>query len=139
MIEVVLDIKEISTKDEFILYVSSKIGLPYEGLNGNWDAFTDDFREIQYKEFTDFKEYNGWTNYEQYLILKETNAEYGLKNSDGVRDDLKLIFINFLPFFMKHKDIAMVFLEIFAEVREEAKEFKKETDILLDIDICIKS
>ena len=150
MIEVVLDFKEVFIEDdvrldlqemlieeEFILYISEKIGLPYEGLNGNWDAFADDFREIQYKEF---QKYDGWENDERrYLFLKDLNAEYGLTNSDGVRDDLKLIFINFLPFFIKNQKMVMTFLEIFAEEREEAKENKQETDVLLDMEICIKS
>ena len=149
MIEVVLDFKEVFIEDdvrldlqemlieeEFILYISEKIGLPYEGLNGNWDAFADDFREIQYKEF---QKYDGWGNDKDYLFFKKLNAEYGLTNSDGVRDDLKLIFINFLPFFIKNKKLVMTFLEIFAEEREEAKENKQETDVLLDMEICIKS
>ena len=73
------------------------------------------------------------------MFLKDLNAEYGLTNRDGVRDDLKLIFINFLPFFIKNKKLVMTFLEIFAEEREEAKENKQEADVLLDMEICIKS
>lgn len=146
MIEIVLDFKDISTKDEFISYISSKIGLPYEGLNANWDGFTDFLREIQYREFMpyveftgDSKEYNEWSSYQGYLIAKDNNAEFGLRNDDGIRDDLKLIFINFLPFFTKYKDIATIFLEIFSGVRGEAVEYKKDTDILVDMEICIKS
>ena len=135
--DVALDLKEMRIKDKFVLYIRKKIGLPYEGLNGNWDGFTDDFREIQYKEF---QKYDGWENDERrYLAFKKLNAEYGLTNSDGVRDDLKLIFINFLPFFIKNKKLVMTFLEIFAEEREEAKENKQEADVLLDMEICIKS
>ena len=135
--DVALDLKEMRIKDKFVLYIRKKIGLPYEGLNGNWDGFTDDFREIQYKEF---QKYDGWENDERrYLAFKELNAEYGLTNSDGVRDDLKLIFINFLPFFIKNQKMVMTFLRIFAKIREEAKEYKQETDVLLDMEICIKS
>ena len=135
--DVALDLKEMRIKDKFVLYIRKKIGLHYEGLNGNWDGFTDDFREIQYKEF---QKYDGWENDERrYLFLKDLNAEYGLTNSDGVRDDLKLIFINFLPFFIKNQKMVMTFLRIFAKIREEAKEYKQETDVLLDMEICIKS
>ena len=106
----------------------------------NWDAFRDNIWTLRYKEWTEYREKDEWESYEEYLEEKELNSQYGVKNEQGLRDDLKLVFINFQPFFLKYRSVACQLLEILFGVIEETKKYSTDDgDDMLKMDIYIKS
>jgi len=117
MIEVVLDFKNIKTEEELLLYTREKLGLPYKNRVGKRDSFSDNFTGLFYPEIP--KDYKfslndewGWSDYNDYLIYKQTDEEIGHKNKEGVRDDLKIILINFYDFYHKNSSIVQKFIEV---------------------------
>jgi hypothetical protein len=105
-----------------------------------WDAFRDNIWILRYKEWTEYREKDEWESYEEYLEEKELNSQYGVKNEQGLRDDLKLVFINFQPFFLKYRSVACQLLEILFGVIEETKKYSTDDgDDMLKMDIYIKS
>ena len=149
MIEVVIDFKKIEQRYEIsnsnlsnvtVLFLSEKLGLPYKNRIGKWDAFRDNIWILRYKEWTEYREKDEWESYEEYLEEKELNSQYGVKNEQGLRDDLKLVFINFQPFFLKYRSVACQLLEILFGVIEETKKYSTDDgDDMLKMDIYIKS
>lgn len=141
MIEVELDFKKINTEQELILYLRKELGLPYEDSNGNINAFIDDFRILRIAEYETFNDIDEWKSKEEWEEYKKVDAQYGLKNKRGVRDNLLLIFINFRKFYLNHLSIATNFLEIiFNEIEYTGtlSVYEDGKDIL-DIQIIIKS
>jgi len=157
MIEVVIDFNEISFDNELlnkykdkkyshipktiksalIIYLCNKLNIP--SVFG-WDAFRDNIWILRYKEWTEYREKDEWESYEEYLEEKELNSQYGVKNEQGLRDDLKLVFINFQPFFLKYRSVACQLLEILFGVIEETKKYSTDDgDDMLKMDIYIKS
>jgi hypothetical protein len=150
MIEVVIDFNKVELKDygdagyvpsnikeAVINYVSHKLNIPEVG---NWDAFRDNIWILRYKEWIEYREKDEWESYEEYLEEKELNSQYGVKNEQGLRDDLKLIFVNFQPFFLKYRSVACQLLEILFGVIEETKKYSTDDgDDILKMDIYIKS
>ena len=118
MIEVVIDFKNIETQEDLVLHVREKLGLPYKNILGKWDAFIDDFRVILYKEYDKYN-IEDWKNYEEYLQYTKLDAQYGIKNEQNIRDDMRLIFINFKQFYIENFNIASLFLKIIFEEIEE--------------------
>jgi len=85
MIEVIIDFNKMPLKKEdFILELCNifHIGRVY-----GWDAFRDNFRIILYKEWDKYNN-EDWKSYEEYLQDKKEDAQYGIKNEQGVRDDI---------------------------------------------------
>jgi len=157
MIEVLIDFNEISFDNELlnkykdkkydhipktiksalIIYLCKKLNIP--SVFG-WDAFSDNIWPLRYKEWIEYREKDEWSNYEEYLKEKEINSSYGIKNGNGVRDDLKLVFINFQPFFLKYRSVACDLLEVLFDSIEETKEYSVDDgDDMLKMDIYIKS
>lgn len=141
MIEIILDFKDIKTEEELVLYARKKLGLPYKNRVGKWDAFIDDFRTILYKEWEEYNE-EDWNSYEDYLKEKKIDAQYGVKNEKGVRDDMRLVFINYRKFFLNKKTrwLATMFLEILFEEIELINSDEWRIDGMMNkIEICIRS
>ena len=153
MIEVVIDFSEIhinkndseeEKRAKFIGYVKRKLNLPWqEGWRGVWDAFSDNFSELFIPEIP--KDYKfsldddwGWSDYNDYLIYKQTDEEIGNKNKDGVRDDLKLILVNFYDFYYKHRTIAEHFIYVMLKTYSSAKN-NQWNDPVLGFELDIKS
>lgn len=155
MIEVVIDFNEIekeykNSNDELshilILHISKKFGLPYKNRIGKWDAFADNFSEYFYPELPEDYKYDpndewGWSDYEDYLNYKSSDKEMGIKNEKGRRDDLRMILINFYPFYNNYSSIAQTFLEYTIGIYSERcveKQFDDDDDCL-KFEFCIKS
>ena len=125
---------------EFILWLCEqlKIARVY-----GWDAFSDNFSELFVPEIP--KDYKfsldddwGWSDYNDYLIYKQTDEEIGNKNEDGVRDDLKLILVNFYDFYYKHRTIAEHFIHVILSTYSSSKN-NKWNDPVLGFELDIKS
>jgi len=103
----------------------------------NWDAFSDNFGDIIYKEIDlnslteEDKENNGLE------IIKSMN-ELGLKNEDGVRDDLEITLINFHEFKQRNSQVANDFLRIIQDTYEEMTRMEDEDEIV-KVNIVIES
>lgn len=145
MIEIVLDFKDIKTEYDLFRYAYKEligIEMPETSERGAvWDAFIDDFRTILYKEWGEYNE-EDWKSYDDYLRGKKLDAQYGIKNDKGVRDDMKLIFLNFRKFFLDKKTrwIAIMFLEIIFEEVELINSDEWRIDGMMnEIEVCIKS
>lgn len=142
MIKVTLDFKDIETKGDLIFYIGEKLNLATKGRNSssyipNWDAFSDNFGDIVYKEIDldtlteEDKENNGLE------IIKSMN-ELGLKNEDGVRDDLEISLINFNEFKQRNSQLANDFLHFTQDNYEEMKRMEDEDEIV-KVNIVIDS
>ena len=163
MIEVVIDFNELNVKDtdkysdiEYkvgrYLYKKLNIGpqnLPEEDPNGRgivWAAFSDNFTELFRPEIPEDYEYNpndewGWSDYQDYLNYLQEDREMGLKNEKGRRDDLRIIFVNFYPFYYKYPSIAQKLLENMVGSYAQSCIYKKydDDDDCLKFELCIKS
>lgn len=147
MIEVRLDFDEIKRmnflddyipddiRERLILFLSHKLNLP---LRIGWDAFRDFYRHLFFKEISIYKEEDGWRDYEDYLWQKKEDEYCGVKNNNGVRDDLKLVFVNFNKFRDKHPFLAKELLEFLDDVKEEMTGDVFEGDELFDDMLEIK-
>ena len=140
MIKVILDFKDITTERELIMYLNKKLELAprdylYVHSTPNWDAFADNFGDIIYKEF----DLNDLTDEEKENIewFKNMN-ELGLKNTDGVRDDLEITLINFNEFKQRNSEVANDFLRIIKDTYEEMKKMEDEDEIV-KVNIVIES
>lgn len=142
MIKVTLDFKNITTERELIMYLNKKLELAprdylYVHSDPNWDAFSDNFGDIIYKEIDlnslteEDKENNGLE------IIKSMN-ELGLKNEDGVRDDLEITLINFHEFKQRNSQVANDFLRIIQDTYEEMTRMEDEDEIV-KVNIVIES
>ena len=134
MIEVVIDFNEISfdsdllkkyknkkydhipktIKSALIIYLCKKLNIP--GVFG-WDAFSDNFAELFFKLPPEDYKYRKndewcWKNNKEYEGYVKYYNSIGLKNEQGKRDDMKLIFVNFYPFFEKYRSISNDLFEI---------------------------
>ena len=143
MIEIVLDFKDIKTEEELVLYARKKLGLPYKNRLGKWDAFSDDFADLFKPEIPNDYKFSldddwGWSDYNDYLIYKETDKEIGNKNEEGVRDDLKLILVNFYDFYYKYSGIAEYFIHVVLKTYSSAKN-NQWNDPVLGFELDIKS
>ena len=145
MIEIILDFKDIKTEYELYRVAYKKligIEMPETSERGAvWDAFIDDFRTILYKEWEEYNE-EDWNSYEDYLKEKKLDAQYGVKNEKGVRDDMRLMFINYRKFFLNKKTrwLATMFLEILFEEIELINSDEWRIDGMMNkVEICIKS
>lgn len=138
MIEVVIEFNKCPTnKKDFILCLCDIFHIPRVF---GWDAFKDNLHPLRFKEWTEYREIDEWDSYEEYLYEKELNSQYGLKNEDGLRDDLKIIFKNFRPFFLKNRALSTEFLDIVLNLIEETAKYSVEDgEDLLDMQICIES
>lgn len=124
-------------------YLSEKLALP---LRIGPDAFADFFWFLRFKEWKDYSEEeweqyedkDEWESYSEYIEEKEENSRYGLKNKQGVRDDLKLIFLNFNAFKKKYSDLAKQLLDEIKFTLSETAKYPDHDD-LLDIQIEIRS
>ena len=159
MTEVVIDFDELQTDRRYIdewhdycpkeiehklySYLSEKLALP---LRIGPDAFADFFWFLRFKEWKDYSEEeweqyedkDEWESYSEYIEEKEENLRYGLKNKQGVRDDLKLIFLNFNAFKKKYNDLARQLLDVIQITLSETAKYPDHDD-LLDIQIEIRS
>ena len=141
MIEVVLNFKESPyKKEDFILWLCEQLKI---GRVVGWDAFSDNFSELFIPEIP--KDYKfsldddwGWSDYNDYLIYKQTDEEIGNKNEDGVRDDLKLILVNYYDFYYKHRAIAEYFIYVMLKTYSSAKN-NQWNDPVLGFELYIKS
>jgi hypothetical protein len=156
MIEVVIDFDEIgndcnhfNSKDINLMcnlfrYVYKKLNIINQ-VSVNWDAFSDNLSDILIKEFPTDYEYNpddewGWSDYADYQSYVETDRSIGPKNEEGVRDDMRLILVNFYDFNHKHRELAQDFLSTIVETYSEVKNHKyTEEDELLKFQILIES
>ena len=118
MINVILDFKNITNMSQLIIYVSRELRLSLNTKGESWDAFRDDFWNILYKEYVDYIESN-WKSYDDFVKAKKLDSGYGLKNQDGVRDDLNISFVNFKEFYLTYPTIANEFLKIIFQTLEE--------------------
>ena len=124
-------------------YLSEKLALP---LRIGPDAFADFFWFLRFKEWKDYSEEeweqyedkDEWESYSEYIEEKEENLRYGLKNKQGVRDDLKLIFLHFDAFKKKYNDLARQLLDVIQITLSETAKYPDHDD-LLDIQIEIRS
>lgn len=124
-------------------YLSEKLSLP---LRIGPDAFADFFWFLRFKEWKyyseeeweQYKDKDEWESYSEYIEEKEENSRYGLKNKQGVRDDLKLIFLNFNAFKKKYSDLARQLLDVIKFTLSETAKYP-DSDDLLDIQIEIRS
>ena len=124
-------------------YLSEKLALP---LRIGPDAFADFFWFLRFKEWEDYSEEeweqyedkDEWESYSEYIEEKEENLRYGLKNKQGVRDDLKLIFLHFDAFKKKYNDLARQLLDVIQITLSETAKYPDHDD-LLDIQIEIRS
>jgi hypothetical protein len=134
MIKVKLDFKNIRTERELIMYLNKKLALAtkdytYPNSDPNWDAFADNFGDIVYKEIDldtlteEEKENNGLE------IIKSMN-ELGLKNKDGVRDDLEITLINFNELKQRNSQLANDFLHFTQDNYEEMAKMEDEDEIV---------
>jgi len=138
MIEVVIDFKDIKTQEDLVLLLREKLGLPYKNRVGKWDAFRDNFRIILYKEWDKYND-KDWKSYEEYLQDKKEDAQYGIKNEQGVRDDIKLVLINFRKFYIENSKLGSLFLEIIFEEIEEVNSDEWRIDGMMNnIEISIR-
>ena len=159
MIEAVIDFDELQKDRRYIdewhnycpkeiehklySYLSEKLSLP---LRIGPDAFADFFWFLRFKEWKDYseeeweqyKDKDEWESYSEYIEEKEENSRYGLKNKQGVRDDLKLIFLNFNAFKKKYSDLAKQLLDVIKFTLSETAKYP-DYDDLLDIQIEIRS
>ncbi len=138
MIEVILDLQEIKTQEQFILYMREKLGLPCKNDHGDWDTFRDDFGFLRFAEIEEYNPIKSkWKNKKEWEKYQAEDAQYGLKNEKGIRDDLLLTFLNFRGFYLTQREIAVLFLrDVFRLLKET--DHKEGSDIL-DIQILIKS
>jgi len=145
MIEIILDFQKIKTDYDIYKLLYQKlfnIELPINLNNDKrvvWDTFRDDFHNILYKEWGEYNEVD-WENYEDYLKDKNQDSQYGIKNKQGVRDDMQLVFINFRKFYIEYLGIAYPFLEMIFEKIEEVNSDEWRVDGMMNqIEILIKS
>jgi hypothetical protein len=143
MIEIVIDFDKMPRKKEdFILKLCNVFNVAK--VNG-WDAFRDNLADILIKEFPTDYEYDpddewGWSDYAAYQSYVETDRSVGPKNEEGVRDDMRLILVNFYDFNHKHRELAQDFLSVLTETYSEVKHHKyTEEDELLKFQILIES
>ena len=158
MIEVVIDFDELQKDRRYIdewhdycpkeiehklySYLSEKLYLP---LRIGPDAFADFFWFLRFKEWKyyseeeweQYKDKDEWESYSEYIEEKEENSRYGLKNKQGVRDDLKLIFLHFNAFKKKYSDLARQLLDVIKFTLSETAKYPDHDD-LLDIQIEIR-
>jgi hypothetical protein len=151
MIEIIFDFEGIKTEYELFRMAYIKIlniDMPKNPINGKyavWDAFRDDFSDILRKEFPADYKYDpddewGWSDYADYQSYVETDRSVGPKNEEGVRDDMRLILVNFYDFNHKHRELAQDFLSVLTETYSEVKHHKyTEEDELLKFQILIES
>ena len=112
-------------------YLSEKLSLP---LRIGTDAFADFF---WFQGHFCNIESTEWESYSEYIEEKEENSRYGLKNKQGVRDDLKLIFLNFNAFKKKYSDLARQLLDVIKFTLSETAKYPDHDD-LLDMQIEIR-
>jgi len=93
-----------------------------------------DYSEEEWEQYEDKDE---WESYSEYIEEKEENSRYGLKNKQGVRDDLKLIFLNFNAFKKKYSDLAEQLLDVIQFTLSETAKYLDHDD-LLDMQIEIR-
>jgi len=136
MIEVVIDFNKMPLKKEdFILELCNVFNI---GRVNGWDGFRDNFRIILYKEWDKYNN-EDWKSYEEYLQDKKEDAQYGIKNEQGVRDDIKLVLINFRKFYIENSKLGSLFLEIIFEEIEEVNSDKWRIDGMMNtIEISIR-
>ncbi|MDY0403325.1 hypothetical protein [Sulfurovum sp.] len=100
MIEVVLDFKDIQTKEELIIYVSKELNIRHNTNGRSWDAFIDDFgdlfmrlppKDYIYKDNDEW----GFKDYDDYMACRQIYGDIGPKNSQGEKGDFRLILKNF--------------------------------------------
>lgn len=142
MIEVTLDFGSIGSIGELAQEISGKLRFKYPmDTIRSWDAYIDLFSDLMYKEFdSEYSEKDGWIDYQEYLDYIEEDKSVGQKNEEGVRDNLKLVFVNFYSFYWRHRGLAKEFLEctMFAITRKEEADDDEKKD-LLKIELYIKS
>lgn len=141
MIKAILDFKNIKTKRQLILYVGDMLNLAtkyinHDKLEPNWDAFTDNFEDIVWRE-VDLDNLNE-EDLDDIEILKGMN-KLGLKNEFGVRDDLEIRLINFNRFKKEHQQISSDFLEMINLRLSELYSDKEIVDELVNVKIIIES
>ncbi len=113
----------------------NKRGIVFEALRDNLHTLT--IPEIGEDYIFDMNDEWGWLSYEEYLWHKKQDAQYGLKNEKGVRDDLLLIFVNFRAFYLAKIGTAIIFLEAIFEALNVSTD--EENANRLDMQILIKS
>ncbi len=141
MIKKTLDFKDIDSQGDLGIYISTELKFSRITEIRSWDAYIDLFGELLYKEDQDgYKEEDGWMSYQEYVDFITNDKAIGLKNENGIRDDLELTFVNFYPFFWKHRLLAMKFLEctIFAKERSKTGRFYDPKE-WLNLEIHINS
>lgn len=147
MIEIILDLKDIKNEYDLFRYAYKKligIEMPETSERGAvWDAFRDDFADLFKPEIPNDYKFSldddwGWSDYNDYLIYKETDKEIGNKNEEGVRDDLKLILVNFYDFYYKYSGIAEYFIHVVLKTYSSAKN-NQWNDPVLGFELDIKS
>ena len=73
-------------------------------------------------------------------MIKEEDNKYGIKNKQGVRDNLKLIFINFYKFYKEHNELANKLLNFISDVKSEMLNYcDKNNNDFLNITVAIES
>ena len=147
MIDIILDFKDVKSEFELsqLLYKNLfNVKVPEKQIGYHaisWDAIIDYLRTILYREWDKYNE-EDWKNYDEYLKEKKLDSWYGVKNEQGVRDDMRLIFKNFRPFYLNNKTKVMAhrFLEILFETIEEVNSDDWKIDGMMNkMEILIES
>ena len=137
--EVTLDFKNITTMNQLIIYASKMLKLSSNTKGMSWYAFRDDFWTILYKEYTEYIQ-TDWKSYDDFEKAKKLDSSYGLKNREGVRDDLTIFLINFTKFKSEYPSIANEFLNAIFETIEEVNSDEWRVEGMMNsVDIKILS
>lgn len=124
-------------KEKMLYLLSLKLNLP---PTHNWDTFKEFYQYLHFKELQEFKPEDGWASYDEFLMIKEEDNKCGIKNKQGVRDNLKLIFINFNKFYKEHNELANKLLNFISDVKSEMLNYyDKNNNDFLNITIVIES
>jgi len=138
MIEVTIDFKNIKTKEELIKYVAKELKFYYKTNGTSWDAYQELLANLRFEEIPknylfSLEDDWGWNSYDEYKIYLQDDSQVGLKNDEGIRDNLNINILNFYLLLKINRSLAIDFLEKTLLVTRKKSEYDRLLRIILTI------